>query len=98
MSERAVTALRKRCATLQKLTNAVFYLFGGVLFVGFQWAYVTAATSHEKGEWFVLENFVVYFAFAANVFFVFLIIHCVQWFVSSKVDERISHFDVPTVS
>jgi hypothetical protein len=33
----------------------------------------------------ILENFFVYFAFATNVFFVFLVLHSVQWFVSGRV-------------
>ena len=61
-----------------QLTRATFYLFGAVLFVCFQLAYNSVAKSTDPG-WFILENFVVYFAFAANAFFVFLIIHCVQF-------------------
>jgi hypothetical protein len=32
-----------------------------------------------------LENFFLYFAFAANAFFIFLVLHLVQWFVSGRV-------------
>ncbi len=33
----------------------------------------------------VLENFFLYFAFAADAFFIFLVLHSVQWFVSSRL-------------
>jgi hypothetical protein len=84
--QRAVAALHKRCTNVQQLMSATFYLFGFVLFIGFQWAYFTAETSRTPLEWHILENFVPCFAFAANVFLVFFLIHCVQWFVSGRVD------------
>jgi hypothetical protein len=60
---------------------ATFYLLGLVLFVGLQLAYITIDNSKTPVGWIFLQNFVIYFAFAANVFLVFLI-HFVQWFVS----------------
>jgi len=84
--QRAVAALHKRCTNVQQLIRATFYLFGFVLFIGFQWAYFTVDKSSTPVGWLILENFVLYFAFAANVFFVFFLIHCIQWFVSGRVD------------
>lgn len=83
--QRAVAALHKRCTDVQQLIRATFYLFGFVLFLGLQLAYLTVDTSRTPVGWHVLENLVVYFAFAANVFFVFLILHFAQWFVSGRV-------------
>jgi hypothetical protein len=34
---------------------------------------------------YIFENLGFNFAFAANIFFVFLVLHSVQWFVSSRV-------------
>jgi uncharacterized membrane protein YesL len=84
--QRALAALRKRSTNLQHLIGAAFYLFGLVLFVGLKWAYNTIDNSSTPVGWIVLQNFVIYFALAANVFVVFLILHFVQWFVSSRVD------------
>jgi hypothetical protein len=83
--QRAVAALHKRCTNLQSLIRATFYLFGIVLFIGLQFAYRTASASSTPVGWIVLENFVFYFAFSANVFSIFFLIHCVQWFVSGRV-------------
>src|ERR1700733_13340430 len=55
--QRAVTALHKRCTMLRQLTRATFYLFGFVLFLCFQWAYMTVDKNTATGEWFILENF-----------------------------------------
>jgi hypothetical protein len=84
--QRALAALRKRSNNLQHFIGAAFYLFGLVLFVGLQLAYITIDNSKTPVGWIVLQNFVIYFAFAANVFLVFLILHFVQWFVSGRVD------------
>jgi hypothetical protein len=84
--QRAFAALRKRSTTLQHFIGAAFYLFGFVLFVGLQLAYITMDNSSTPVGWIVLQSFVIYFAFAANVFLVFLILHFVQWFVSGRVD------------
>jgi hypothetical protein len=81
--QRGLAALHKRCTNVQWLIRATFYLFGFVLPIGFQWAYRTSRTPVGS---IVLENFVIYFAFSANVFCVFFLIHCVQWFVSGRVD------------
>jgi hypothetical protein len=85
-TQRAVAALHRRCANVRQLIGATFYLFGFVLFLGLQWAYLTLDESKTPGGWLVLENFAVYFAFACNVFLVFLILHLVQWFVSGRVN------------
>jgi hypothetical protein len=87
---RALAAHRKRATNMQRFIGAVFYLFGLVLFVGLQSAYFTIDSSRTPAAWVVLQNFVIYFAFAANVFLVFLILHLVQWFVSGRVDARSS--------
>ncbi len=92
--QRAVAALHKRCTNVQQLIRAMFYLFGVVLFVGFQWAYNSVGKSTDPG-WFIIDNFVIYFAFSANVFLVFFLIHCIQWFVSGRVDSCASRLSAP---
>jgi uncharacterized membrane protein YesL len=84
--QRALAALRKRSTNLQNLIGAAFYLFGLVLFLGLQLAYSTLENSSTPLGLIVLQTFAMYFAFAANVFLVFLILHFVQWFVSGRMD------------
>ena len=83
--QQTVAALHKRCTNVQQLIRATFYLFGLVLFLGLQWAYVILGDSRTPAAWLVLKNFEVDFAFAANVFFVLLVLHFVQWFASSRL-------------
>jgi hypothetical protein len=72
---RTLEALRRRSTRLQQLMTAAFYLFGLLLFVGLQDAY------------HILENFRAHFIFAAIIFFLFFMIHCVQWFVSAQLER-----------
>jgi hypothetical protein len=83
--QRSMAALHKRCTNVDQLIRATFYLFGLVLFLGFQNAYFVIGLSKIPTVSIIVENFLLYFAFAANVFLVFLILHLVQWFVSSHV-------------
>jgi hypothetical protein len=79
-----VAALYARSAHVRHLITATFYLFGIVFFWGLRF---TLWTPDSKTSVFllVLENFFLYFAFAANVFFIFLVLHSVQWVVSARL-------------
>lgn len=85
--QRSMAALHKRCTNVHQLISATFYLFGLVLFLGLQGAYEVIGLSKFPVESIIVEKFVLYFAFAANVFLVFLILHLVRWFVSSHVQS-----------
>jgi len=78
--------LRKRSTNLQKLIESALYLFGVVLFLSFQWAYVILETSNSTIESLVLRNFVAHFVFAFHVFFVLLFLHLMNWIVSNSID------------
>ena len=90
----AVAALHERCTNMQQLIRATFYVFGLVLFLGLQWAYVTLGHSSTPAAWLVLKNFEVDFAFASNVFLVLLVLHFVQWFRSSRLHSHTRHLHV----
>lgn len=78
--------LRRLSTRLQRLIETALYLFGMVLFLGFQWSYVILETSSLSVPELVLRNFVAHFVFAFHVFFVLLVLHVVRWVVSSCVD------------
>jgi hypothetical protein len=84
----ALTALRKRSARMGRLITMAFYLFGWVLFSGLHGAYSTIingkAPAVERG---ILQDFEPHFSFAANAFFVFLMLYVVEWFISSRVSR-----------
>lgn len=77
--------IHTRIRTVQQATAAVFYVFGFVLFAGFQFAYFTIEDSSTPVAWLVVRNFQAHFAFADNVFLLLLIFHLVQWFVANRV-------------
>ena len=79
-----MAALSARSANMRHLITASFYLFGIVFFWGLRFALWTPDSKTPVGI-LVLENFFLYFAFAANALFVFLILHLVQWFVSARL-------------
>jgi hypothetical protein len=84
--ERQVSVLHNRCAHLRQILGAMFYLFGFLFFVGLQNAPVTLGDGPELPLIEILGSFVFHFVFAANVFFVFLVLHVVQWLVSARLE------------
>jgi len=88
LSIRQVVAdLHNRSANMNYVLGATFYLFGVVFFLGIQQAPVTLGLSKSLPWTEVLWNFELHFAFAANVFLVLLILHCVSWFVRTRLNK-----------
>jgi hypothetical protein len=83
--QRSLAALHARSANLHQLIGAAFYLFGFVFFLTLPFAFITLDTSKVPGWTSIFQNLGFYFAFSASVFFVFLVLHSVQWFVSARV-------------
>lgn len=82
---RLVAALQNRSANMRQLITAAFYLFGLAFFIALPSAFSLLALTKIPGVTLILENLQVHFAVAANAFFVFLVLHSIQWFVSSRV-------------
>lgn len=83
--QRPLAALEARCANMRELVGATFYFFGFLFFLALPMATLIIDNSKTPGGELVLRNFVIYFAFAANAFFIFLVLHCLQWFVSVRI-------------
>jgi len=82
-----VASLAAGYASMRQVIGGAFYLFGLVLFLGMEnVAYVLADGREPLGP-YVLDNFLLQCAFAANVFLVFLALHLIQWFGSSVLDS-----------
>jgi hypothetical protein len=92
-----VAALQARSANLRQLILATFYLFGIVFFFGLRSALWTPDNNSTPGGMLILENFFLHFAFAANAFFIFLVLHSVQWFVSGRVQARALRVNATTI-
>jgi hypothetical protein len=89
-TKNAMAVLRERCTKLQELKGALFYLFGLVLFLNLQGAFDSVDKSKAPFEWLIMQNFLVVFAFGANVFFLFALIHLTLWFTSSRINAYMS--------
>jgi hypothetical protein len=85
--QHSMAALHARSANVRQLIGATFYFFGFVFFFGLRFALRTSETHTPVGT-LILENFFLYFAFAANAFFIFLIVQSVHWFVFSRLQAR----------
>jgi hypothetical protein len=83
--QQSLAALDARCANLRQLLWAAFYLFGTLFFWGLQSASLVLDSGGLSVGMFILNNYVHYFAFATNVFLVFLVLHLVQWRVSVRL-------------
>ena len=78
-----VASLHNLCANVRQAVGAVFYLFGAVLFLGFQ----TVGRAMENSlAAQILGNFILNCAFAANVFLIFLVLALVQWFLCTMLN------------
>jgi hypothetical protein len=79
-----LATLSARSANSRRLITATFYLFGILFFWGLHYTLLTTDSKVSVG-FLILENFFLYFAFAVNVFFVFLALHLVQWLASARL-------------
>ena len=86
-AHRSVSTLYTSCENVRQVTGATFYFFGGVLFEGLQTIGRTLGDGPASVGTLVLGNFILDCAFAANVFFIFLVLHLVQWFVRHRLNS-----------
>jgi hypothetical protein len=84
-AKQVFAALHRRSASVDRLITTAFYLFGIVLSLGLQGAYFIVDNSKAMPERLILRNFQSHFAFAANVFFVLLVLQIIAWFISRFV-------------
>jgi hypothetical protein len=73
-------------ANVRQVTVATFYLFGFVLFWNLQTIGDFADTTKSSMGFYILQNFIFQCFLGASAFFVFLLLHLTQWFVSCRVN------------
>jgi hypothetical protein len=66
----SLSALRTRAANMRQLLGATFYLFGLAFFLILRASTFVSELSRTPTDMIILRNFLVDFAFAANVFLV----------------------------
>ena len=86
VAKNSILILQKRWARIRQATAATFYVFGLVLFLVLQIDGVMGLASATNP---VLRNFIESCAFAANVFFGFLLVHVIQWAMSSRISSSL---------
>ena len=89
---RSVFVLQIRVMRMRQLVGATFYLFGFVFFLTLPLAIRTLGDGPRSPLLEIWDNFVVQFAFAANVFLIFLLLHSVQWVASTRVHAYMRDF------
>jgi hypothetical protein len=72
-------------ANLRQLIAAMLFAFGTLFFAALPGAFNTLGDSKSLPLMEIMGAFCLHFAFAANVFFVLLFLHCAQWYVSRRV-------------
>jgi hypothetical protein len=95
LKRRELLVLQSRNAALRQMIEAAFYLFGLVLFFGFQFAHWVLADGRWPPEYQIISNYLVHFAFAANVFLIFLLLHSVHWIASARLRSCLLRLDNP---
>ena len=73
-------------ANVRQVTSATFYLFGVVLFWNLQTIGDFADHTKSSMGFYILQNFIFECFLGASAFFVFLLLHLTQWFVSVRVN------------
>jgi hypothetical protein len=76
----SVASLNAWAGNVRQLIGVMFCLFGLVFLVGLRFAFWTPDSKTPVGI-LILENFYLYFAFAANAFFIFFLLVSAQWYV-----------------
>jgi hypothetical protein len=83
--ESSLARLEARSASLGQLLNAAFYSVGFFFFATLPWAFFPRGDSSVPASTLIMHDFIRYFTVARTAFLVFLVVHSVQWFVSSRV-------------
>lgn len=81
----SMAALQARCFSLRQLLTAVLYLFWFLLFLGLPNSWITLGDGPTLPIIEIESSFNLQFIFAANVLFLFVVLHLLQWIVSSRL-------------
>ena len=94
--ESTLNAFQRHWNQIRQATDALFYLFGLVLFLVLQnVGMVLGDGGPSSAANQVLGNFILSCAFAANGFLCFLILHMVRWLVSTRISASLEKASKP---
>ena len=86
-ARQSLAILDRRCANVRQAIGAAFLLFGTALFLGLPNSFATFGDGPRLPFLQIEGNFALHFAFGANVFFIFLILHLIQWIVWRRLSS-----------
>ena len=95
--QHSMAVLHTRSENVRQLIGAAFYLFGLILFLTLLSSIKTSDSNSVPTRKLIFDSFYLNFAFAANVFFVFLVLHSVQWLVSARLNASLPRVNASNV-
>jgi len=84
-SKSAQAGLQNRLTNLRQLGFFTFFLFGLCFLQQLVWASTVFGDSNRLPYDIIMEQLGYTIEYATDVFFVFLVLHCIQWFVSVRL-------------
>lgn len=88
----SLAVLRTQATNLSQLFHFTFLLFGLCFLIQIPVAFMIGDDSGRSVLGSIFRNLAVYIAYAADVFFVMLLLRSVQWFVSFRINAAMMRF------
>jgi hypothetical protein len=82
---RELPLLDRQCKNMRQVITAAFYFFGCIFFLNLPGAFRAIGDGRSYPMFEISRNFVLNFSFAANIFFIFFVLHTIQWLVWRKL-------------
>jgi len=92
ITPRSLAIIRAEASNLSQLLHFTFLLFGLCFLIQIPAAFMILDDSNRPVLSSIFSNLAVYIAYAADVFFVLLVLRAVQWFVSFRVSAAMLRF------
>jgi hypothetical protein len=84
---RELPLLERRSTNMRQVLTAAFYFFGCIFFLNLPGAYQSLGHRSASPVFEIFQNFVLNFSFAANIFFIFFVLHTIQWLVWRRLNS-----------
>jgi hypothetical protein len=82
-----IAALLKQCKNVGQMIATSFYLSGAVIFLSLRKGFDVLGLSSRPSSFYVAQNFMLVFAYGANVFLILFILHSIQWFLWRRLNS-----------
>ncbi len=96
-TQRSLFVLQQRATDLRQLHLFTFFLFALCFLLQVPTAFSILVHSNRPLLSIIFDNLAIYIAYAADVFFVLLVLHSAQWFVSIRISSVTLRFNAPRI-